>query len=427
MSCIIKRSSLSTDQRERVIKDLTLKGLPSRFGKSKSIKLFSYNQTTDDLTLPYVYAGNLIKDIPNKNVDHGKSLYKYTGILRDNQVPVAKLAIDHLKKYGTTTLSLRPGFGKTRIGLYLSQKLKLVTLVVVPPSLLLLDQWFVTAGECTTAKIWRVGDKPIEDPDIIICTNKSIHKIPNKYKIGTLIVDEAHLFCTQQQVATFFSFQPAFIIIETATLEREDDGLHTMIWNIAGKHEIARPFEDSFTIHFHTIHTKVQRREAETFAEVHKFLLEDYLMDPHVNSVIIDLVKANPDKKILILTKRVFHCEFLLKQLTDESVTGLFGDKKKYEDARILIGTTSKIGTGFDPASTCKGWDGRHFDFVICTTTFKKIGSMVQNYGRGFRSENPIVWQLVFDDRMFIDRTRAMKKWCVDHGGVVHTSSNKKK
>jgi hypothetical protein len=422
MSCVVKRSTLTQEQRTKIVKDLTLHGKATKYGKGKIIKLFDYNKNNDEITLPYHYASGLLDEIPNQEKSFPSTSFVYHGTLREKQAPVAELALEHLIEYGTTTLSLHPGFGKTHLATYLARRLKLVTLVLVPPNNILVGQWVNTFIENTTAKVWQVGKKNKygDDVDVIICSNKSIHKIPESIakRVGTLIVDEAHLFCTQLQTKTFFAFQPAYIIIETATLEREDDGLHTMIWNIAGQHEISRPFEEAFTVNFLKLKTDVIRGEYETKGEMYRELVNSYLVDGAVNSTILKLVEQNKDKRILILTKRVFHAEFLVDKIGDRAA-GLYGDTKTYKNCDVLVGTTSKIGTGFDPANTCQDWDKKHFDLVISVVTFKKVSSMVQNYGRGFRSEDPVIYQLVFDDNIFVSHTYRMKKWCLEHGGTV--------
>jgi superfamily II DNA or RNA helicase len=429
MSTIVKRSSVSTKQVDAIIKKLHLKGKKPKRGVQKRIQLFESDLKKDTLLLPYHFASTFLNDIPNNDKDFPPRRIDYSGILRPRQEPVAKEALGHLQEHGTTTLALHPGFGKTHMGAYLVCRLDMIVLILVPAiaSSVLIPQWVNTFAENTNARIWTVGKgKKVPDYseiDVIVCSNKSVHKIPDELKkmVGVMIVDEAHMFCTQHQTSTFFAFQPAFIILETATPIREDDGLHTMLYNIAGEHQIERGFENTFKVFGVTISTTVERTYDKYGTVNYGELLESYLHNIELNAYICKIVFENPDKKILILSKRTFHCEMLETTLRDlsQDVQGLYGDKKTYTDSRILIGTTSKIGTGFDPANACPSWGGRHFDLLICSSTFKKVSSTVQNWGRGFRAEDPIIYQLIFDDPINQLHWKTQKKWAKSRGGTV--------
>ena len=54
---------------------------------------------------------------------------------------------------------------------------------------------------------------------------------------------------------------------------------------------------------------------------------------------------------LLILIKRIEQGNYLLKRLQEEgeNVTSLLGSNQDFDkDARILVGTSSKVGVGFD-------------------------------------------------------------------------------
>jgi len=86
-----------------------------------------------------------------------------------------------------------------------------------------------------------------------------------------------------------------------------------------------------------------------------------------------------------------------------ESVAKLTKDKDTYRSSRVLIGTFSKIGTGFDEATSCIDFDGRRIDMLIMVGSTKSKTRVIQALGRAERSDNPMVIDLV-DDNGSIER-----------------------
>ena len=89
--------------------------------------------------------------------------------------------------------------------------------------------------------LWYVNDKPKENAKIMVCMSGRTDKISQtlRNKVGTLIIDEAHCFCSESRIKALLAFTPRFTIAETAT-PIKDNGMHKIIQSIAGTHYIKK-------------------------------------------------------------------------------------------------------------------------------------------------------------------------------------------
>jgi hypothetical protein len=375
------------------------------------------------LYLPYLFASSLFQIIPNLNQPFLNTNLTFTGTLRPNQITVAVEAWNQLQKIGTTTLGLYPGFGKTILGAELASRAKLLTLVLVHREILT-TQWKKTFEDVTNGKVWIVGEpRPPETCTVIICMDTRCELIPKEVQdqVGFLIIDEAHAFCTPNHVACLLTFQPKYIVVESATLER-DDGMETMIYAICGTQGVFREFNTPFNVVKILTNTKPIRKLNRMKEIDYIALRSDTLFDPRRNQIILELTARNLNCKILILTALVDHAVYLHRALLQRGIKSdcLCGTKKGYEDATVLVGTISKIGTGFDQANFCPTYDGRPFDLLILVTSIRKTSALVQNVGRLFRSKTvPTLYHLVDNDDIFKNHWNRCRKWYLKHGGVI--------
>ena len=74
-----------------------------------------------------------------------------------------------------------------------------------------------------------------------------------------------------------------------------------------------------------------------------------------------------------------------------QSVAILAGNKNRYVDSRILIGTVSKISTGFDCKNVSENFDGIDIQLMILCGSTKSHNIHIQSIGRAFRSDSPII------------------------------------
>ncbi len=377
--------------------------------------------------IPFLFSSSLLQVIPNINNIYPPKPFSFTGKLRPNQVDIESEAWGQLQKWGTSTLGLYPGFGKTILGAKLSAREALLTCVLVHREILT-TQWRKTYEDNTDAVTWIVGEKlPRESTlphtcSVIICMDTRWHLIPPNMrdKIGFLIIDEAHAFCTPTHVNCLLSFHPKYVLAESASLLR-DDGMHSMIHSICGTHGVFREIgKDFLVMKIVTNVTPVRKRNRMGGVDWNA-LVRNVLNDERRNRIITDLVSANLNRKILILTSQVEHAHHLNNLLLNNRIPCdvLCSTKKSYKDATVLVGTVSKIGTGFDQANFCPVYDGRPFDLLILVCSIKKYPMLVQNVGRCFRADQPTVMHLVDNDNIFIGHWYKARKWYLMHGGSI--------
>jgi superfamily II DNA or RNA helicase len=148
------------------------------------------------------------------------------------------------------------------------------------------------------------------------------------------------------------------------------------------------------------------------------------------NAFIIDLVKRNPQHKIMILTWNKAHAHFLKDVLIQHGVSTdiLAGNKNTYKDSRVLVATTQKITCGFDEEMSCPDWGGQKSNMMILTGSTKSLAGLEQMTGRVFRSEFPTIIDLVDDNPICRRHWTERSKWYTDPGrnGEIHYIEMKK-
>lgn len=425
MAYAANRSSISPEHANTICSMLCLKPdiSYSRYNRPEPpAPIIFYNIDKDIVHLPYSFAASLFQITPNLTIPFPVTSFEFTGQLREIQVAVEAEAWEQLKKIGTSTLGLYPGFGKTILGAKLATRAKLMTVVLVHREILTV-QWKKTFQDFTNAHVWIVGEKhPPPLCDVIICMDTRWSQIPTTMRdaIGFLIIDEIHAFCTPTHVSCLLAFHPKYIVAESGSLER-DDNLHVMAYAICGSHGVHRESNIPFNVMKINTRTKPERKMNRFGGVDWAKLVEATLFDARRNQIIFNLVTANLNRKILILTSLRDHATLLYDALQKANIPSdyLCGTKKGYTDSVVLVGTTSKIGTGFDPATSCPTYAGKPFDLLILACSIKKYSMLVQNIGRVFRSEFPTVMHLVDDDDIYKSHWYKARKWYISRGGVI--------
>lgn len=397
-----------------------------------SIQVKMYYSESGNIHLPFRFACALDKKIYNRDIVFPK-LYedkkgKFNGKLLPRQVEPYKNGIEHIKKYSTTTIALYPGFGKTFMGARYTWHLNMYTCVLVHRENVG-KQWVKTFQkyfpELKSNELWYVDDKVKEDAKILVCMSGRTDKIPDdiKSKIGTLLIDEAHCFCSTSKVKPLLSFTPKYIIAETATPVK-DNGMHTMIQSICGTHYIRKISEKPYN--FYIINTQLDYEDLKKGD--YNALVNKQCDSRRRNEIIMSILKENTHYKTIVATLRKTHVEFLQKELEKENMecSTLYGTKKNYKTKNILIGTGSKMGVGFDEANFCDDFDGRPSDLLIMCYTMASWANFEQVRGRGMRADKPNV--VIFNDKSSISKKHMtqIRKWVREtNGNIVEMNVHK--
>lgn len=437
MSVRIPFEYLDKKQINQITKDLKIVEKTQIFGNqlySDNKKIINFYRTANNhVYLPYYYTTNLTGiHFPNNRLkkDRIESFEMSDNFeLRDYQKEAIELALEDMKKNGTCFFNVFCSFGKTVVGSWLaswiSKEHNLATLCIYPRHVIG-KSWLGTFKNCTKAKIWKF-DANIEMPDdtqIILCMDTELEKLTPKIlnRIGHLIIDEAHTFCTEGNINGLLNIEPKYITALTATYER-DDGFEVMLDFIVGKKRIVKiskkPF---FVIHCQTPFVPVDIKTTTRGIQFNS--LVDSLDNNELrNEFIYDIVYKNMSEKILIMTKHIEHVKILeinLKNILtkyNKKISTYCGNDKTYFECDVLIGTISKIGVGFDEKETCENWNGRRFNLLILSTSTKKIEQIA---GRVFRSDIPIVVDIVDDHENLKRHWTDRKRWYISRNGIIH-------
>ena len=430
MSVVLDLSTFPEDLQKRIDKMLTFTpNTQQKFNKQFSFEASQepvkcYYTVNKKVHLPYRFACTLLNKFFNMEkfppISKDKSLEFKGKLLVRQEEPYAE-AIEHLKHYNTTTIALYPGFGKTFLGCMLTHRLNRITCVLVHRENVG-KQWIKSyksyIPDLKDEDLWYVNDKVKPNAKIIVCMAGRTDKIPPEMRksVGTLIVDEAHCFCSASRIKPLLSFSPRFTIVETAT-PIKDNGMHKIIQAIAGTHYIQKISNKPYKCYIIQTNINFVTESRNPFTD----LVSQQCESEQRNKIIQNIVKDNPNKKIMIASPRTKHCDDICACVEELGITPakLYGTIKNYKTAPVLVGTTSKMGVGFDEANFCDDYDGKPSDLLIITQTFKSWPMFEQVRGRGMRADAPTVVYL--NDKHSITRRHMsiMRKWVRETNGEI--------
>lgn len=442
MALVIPRDQISEDKAKLIRELLTLSPIEDDYSnpmiqnyykeevETEPVIFFNFDRSKNVVYLPFTLGTTLFPEFRPPLPMNGKSPFNFVGNLLEHQVSIVDEAITLLRQNHTTLLEVFPGCGKTVMAAKLASLVKLdKPLILVLIHLATLQpQWLNTFAEFTDAKVWVVGSKTTLTPDtnVIICMERQFDKISTdvRERVGFLIVDEAHAFCTKGRAHTWIGTQPHYTLALSATPERAD-GMHSMIHAVVGLDKVFRPFEKKHLVY--RFGTRIQpplvkRRDGRIdWQKLVRYLCENELR----NEYLFGFIDANPEFKIGVVTWSYDHAVFLHDELKRRqySVAILAGNKKTYSDSSILIGTIAKIGTGFDEKTACPDFGGQRINMLIMMGTTRSEPLIQQILGRAFRAQVPHI--VVFVDEASVTKNHwyVIRKWCMTHGGEIHEMS----
>jgi superfamily II DNA or RNA helicase len=436
MACIIHTNLYEDKILIKMQKDLTkhIEIGNKQYGtsQSKTIHMYSVDETVKSrpCKIPFSY-GLKLPSILNIEVDrpHRKTLgtiqHKFEGNLRDEQKDCRNKALDKLQTHKCLMLSCFTGFGKTVTAINMASKIKLKTFIVVPKKPLL-NQWKLEIEKFLPQATTLIIDPSklkfnLEDvPDFCICNACNLHKIDKNFlkHYGFVIVDEAHLQMTEKLSENLLYLTPRYLLGITATPYRED-GYNQLFNLFFGDEKV------SFALNKKHIVYKVKTGFVPNKDKYLKYgpmykqkidwnnILDEQSKDEERNKIILNIITKFKDRIFLILVKRVEHGEYLIQNLKElgESVTSLLGKQQTFDkEARILIGTNSKIGTGFDHPK---------LDTLLCACDM--LSYYIQFIGRVMRRKDvePIIFDLVDSHPILRKHFEKRSKVYTKHGGEI--------
>lgn len=419
MSREIHIDSIKLEVREQIIKELQIKVDGSTFiYNSKPSYIYPIDEVGDYAYIPFAYGRKCVGGpfpCPDRK-SYSTLNCEFSGGLRDHQNEVKKEAISHLNKYGSTIIAAYPGFGKSCMAIYIATKIKLKVMIITH-RIILIKQWLRAINIfCPSAEVQILMAKSVmkESVDFYLMNASNVpkHKKDFYKDIGFLIVDEVHLIMAEGLSKCMQQIVPRYVLGLSATPYR-DDGLNILLDLYFGERKIYRKLFRKHTVY------KIQTGFVPTveFAKNGKInwgvVLDTQASDRTRNEMIIRLVKKFPERVFLILCKRVNQGQYIVKRLKEEGedVTSLIGKEQEYEQkSRILVGTSSKAGTGFDHP---------RLDAMILASDIQAY--FIQYLGRCMRTEKvePLIFDIV-DKNPILDRHFKVRKTTyLEHGGII--------
>jgi len=414
MSIAIPISSLSTENRQRILHELHIEYIVNKRSRMTSAY---WIDDYDIIHLPFHWAV-MNGFTPRDKIEYPILSGIFSGSLRENQRVVKREAVGQLSERGCALLSLHVGWGKSVLAVYLACKLKLKTLIVVN-RIVLANQWMsLIESMVNPASVQFVKTKQTLDPemDIYIINAMNVPKFPpGSFKtIGTMICDEIHLLCAKSLAQLFFYVTPFYLIGLSATPHRPD-GLDQLLDLYFGERKIIKPLFRNHTVYaIHTgfkpdvIYTEDGRLDWNS-------VLTSQSQDNDRNNTIVNIIVALENRSVLVLCKRIEQGRTLVSRLEalGESVTDLLGSKREFDtEARIVIATNQKCGVGFSH---------NRLDALLLASDAESY--FIQYLGRVFRTPDvePIVIDLIDNHSVLKKHFRTRKKVYTDAGGTIRT------
>lgn len=401
-----------------------IKTLVIPFEEGYSSKMYKYFSEKNEVALPLGQWRDFYDEFPEEDkrkVDIGfvGNLYtlesdpKHT---RD-QSSVADQALKILKKDHSVFLHLPTGFGKTRLAVYLSSILGLVTGILSHNDQIKL-QWEEEYRESTTSKVQRVTRpemNPTADVYIMGILQASKPSFPRELtrKIGTLIVDEAHLVKDQCLMSTLFKFTPTYLILLTATPDKDGIVDPRFFFYVKEKNFISRFVQKTFTVIKYKTHfkPKIEYIFTRNGRQLNwSTVLNSLAYNTSRQSLIVNLAAQHADKhKILVLSGRQEECKNIHKGLLEKKIKAelLIGDQRHWDrECRVLIAGIKKAGVGFnDPTLTM---------LILATDC-----TDVRQFEGRIRTEGNIVYDIVDDYSCLENHWEARKEWYICRGATI--------
>lgn len=361
---------------------------------------------------------------PNRKI-LGKMPHPFIGDLRNEQKNCRDQALTILQESKSVILSCYTGFGKTVTAINMSSKIKLKTFIAVPKKTLLtqweteIKKWVPSASVMVIEpnKLNKLNEEL--SPDFCIINACNIHKISKTFlnQFGFVIIDEAHLCLTEKLSENLLHLTPRYLLGITATPYRED-GYNILFDLFFGSEKVKYILNKKHTVY--KIKTgwrpsgDVIKMGPNYKSKVDwNTILDEQSKDEKRNELIIKIIRQFKDRVFLVLVKRVEHGQLLVDQLKQlgEKVTSLLGKQQEFDkDARILIGTNSKIGTGFDHP---------RLDTLLAAADM--VSYYIQFIGRIMRRKDvePVIFDLVDSHHTLKKHFEKRSKVYSKHGGEI--------
>lgn len=384
--------------------------LLTAMGKYANQFIMAYSQDETNFYLKRGPAEDIAKFCIRDNIsiiDNSKINPMPISLLNIQLYDYQKLAVAAMLEFNQGVLIAPVGSGKTFMGLKIIEARQQKSLVIVPTQ----EIGFQWLNDCISNNISsqfiKAGVKYNNTKTITISTVQSLKKI-NLNDFGCVVVDEAHRCPARVYTQTLDMIPAKYRYGLTGTAYRKDGLTDLIFWNLGPeRYKIELTNVNTLNPAYKQIKTPWEFFNLNNnYTELISYLTTDESR----NQFIIDQILATRDnKKTLVVTHRVDHCELLAKGLNTSFVlTGELSSKKRLEVINnfkaskdgILVSVYSIVSEGFSV---------NDLEYLYLTTPTKNKRLLIQIIGRIIRNDinNKNKMPTVFD---FIDHKVALLK-----------------
>ena len=422
MSILVPLGTIEVKIRKQIDKQLRVKEKADPRNVFRQVKeVAAYRvDARDRIALPFQWAMAREQYRPHRRgrEEFPATSSKFIGNLRPEQQVIQKEAIEHLNRQGSILIAVYPGGGKTITSLSMCSKIGMRTMILVN-RVVLMDQWKKSIlrffSDRVKVQIVESKDEMEDGVDFYIMNALNVPKRSSDdfHAIGTVIVDEVHMMITQVFVRSLAYLAPRYLIGLSATPYRPD-GLDVLLDLYFGEARIVRNLQRHHAVYAVETGIVIEGEKDDRGKLMWNTVLQAQMDHPGRNDFIRRLCLFFRERSILILCKRVEHIVALRNLISspEATVTTLKGSETEYDpEARILIASIQKVGTGFSHD---------RLDMLILACDTEEY--FLQYLGRVFRRPDvvPIVMDIVDKNHVLRRHARTRRSVYLECGGTMH-------
>jgi superfamily II DNA or RNA helicase len=348
---------LENIKRELYVKPLENPNFP---GNVQGFPVYRVSKTK--VYMPRYYGiTNYNEPKTNKFADPDPIELQFEGNLRPVQKETIDKTLDALGLYGGGVISLDTGLGKTVVALHLVSLLQVKSIIIVHAEFLL-DQWVERIKQyLPTARIGIIRQErcELENVDIVVAMLQTVINRDISFKgFGLLTVDECHHTAAHSFSSIFYKIQTKYMIGLSATPDRKDGLTKVLYWFLGPQIVNIKRETDKPSIRFVKTDTRNYEEKLNRIGKINSPVMITELSNRKERSyLIVRLIKEylTENRKILVLSDRREHCEYLCNFLKSENISaGVYlggmktGERTDSVNCSVILGTYQASGEGFD-------------------------------------------------------------------------------